>query len=150
MQVLKDCMMPQHDLTSSDPVVIAAIERAIRDPDSHVLKPQREGGGTLVHSSVMVDMLKRGLTPDEKAEFILMEKIKSVEMENIIIRNGAVFAKGLTVPELGIFGVFLGNGTDAPAINAAVGHLLRTKMAESQDGGVVSGVSALDSPFVTP
>jgi len=150
LQILKGCMMPQHDLSSSAPAVLESIARAIRDPESHVMKPQREGGGTLVHGATMVQMLSNGLSDADKKEYILMEKIQSVQFENSILRNGAIGASGKTVPELGVFGVFLGKGEGAPQINAGVGHLLRTKMADTQDGGVCSGISALDSPLVRP
>jgi len=55
-----------------------------------------------------------------------------------------------SVPELGIFAVCLA-GPDLPPSHqgsAAVGHLVRSKHADTQDGGLCKGYAVLDSPLL--
>lgn len=49
--------------------------------------------------------------------------------------------------ELGIYGVFVGNSTHV-ILNEAVGHLLRTKLSTSNEGGVAAGFAVLSSPLL--
>ena len=49
--------------------------------------------------------------------------------------------------ELGVYGVFLGNGVDAPSLNAPAGVLLRTKQEGCDEGGVAAGFAVIDSPL---
>jgi len=51
------------------------------------------------------------------------------------------------VSELGIYGLFLSDG-EKVIINSSGGHLLRTKVATIEDGGVAAGVAVLDSPYL--
>ena len=56
------------------------------------------------------------------------------------------------VSELGVYGVMLfRRGQDGGAdvlVNETVGHLLRTKGRESDEGGVAVGFSVIDSPWL--
>ena len=38
---------------------------------------------------------------------------------------------------------------DKVVVNRAAGHLVRTKAAESDEGGVAAGYAVLDSPYLT-
>lgn len=60
------------------------------------------------------------------------------------MKEGEV-AAGLCAAELGVYGFFLGNGTTTE-LNFGAGHLLRAKMADVNEGGVVAGFAALSSP----
>eukprot|EP01060_Flectonema_neradi_P040109 TRINITY_DN9035_c0_g1_i1.p1 TRINITY_DN9035_c0_g1~~TRINITY_DN9035_c0_g1_i1.p1 ORF type:complete len:474 (+),score=96.67 TRINITY_DN9035_c0_g1_i1:60-1481(+) len=119
--------------------VIAA---AIANPNDWVLKPQREGGGNLLHSDQMVQILK-SLTPLQRGEYILMKKIRPPPSASSVVRDDQLLADTF-ISELGIYGLYLGDGGE-PIINKAAGHLLRSKPEHQQDGGVASGVAALDS-----
>ena len=50
-----------------------------------------------------------------------------------------------SISELGIYGVFLGDGTKSPLINTNAGYLLRTKPSGVDEGGVAAGYSVLNS-----
>ena len=52
-----------------------------------------------------------------------------------------------TLSELGVYGTFVKVG-DSVTVNECVGHLLRTKTATSDEGGVAAGFSVLDSPYL--
>jgi len=83
----------------------------------------------------------------ELAAHILMERVFAPVAPALLCRLGAVVAAP-AVCELGIYGVFLGNGRGAPIRNACVGHLLRTKAEGTDEGGVAAGYAVLDSPFL--
>ena len=53
-----------------------------------------------------------------------------------------------TLSELGIYGTFVRKDASV-LINRAAGHLLRTKAASSDEGGVAAGFAVLDSPLLT-
>jgi glutathione synthase len=51
------------------------------------------------------------------------------------------------ISELGIYGMFIRRG-DRVLLNTSAGHCLRTKPASANEGGIIIGVSALDSPLL--
>ena len=61
--------------------------------------------------------------------------------------RGGVATDADAVSELGVYGVLLSRGDDV-LMNVAAGHLLRTKPADADEGGVASGFAVLDSPFL--
>jgi glutathione synthase len=64
-----------------------------------------------------------------------------------MVREGsAVEVESLS--ELGIYGTLVKHAGEV-LLNAEAGHLLRTKAATSNEGGVAAGFAVLDSPFLT-
>lgn len=148
------------------------------DPEQakeYVLKPQREGGGNNVYREDIVPTLARldaldqqhGLqsTASEKAikrreGYILMKLIQTPgHVGTYLLRHGADQRAMLAphvISELGAFGSILFEGTDATDATSELnivfeqtgGHLLRTKAAESNEGGVAAGFSVIDSPVL--
>lgn len=119
------------------------INQAILNPEAFVLKPQREGGGNNLYGQQMVDRLsgKQGL-----AAYILMQRIRPQIHKSVLLRNEESFEED-TVSELGIYGVYLSKGKEV-LLNKSAGHLLRTKLANSDEGGVATGYAVLDSPYL--
>ena len=64
------------------------------------------------------------------------------------VRDGVPIAKGPGIQELGMYGVFLGDGTAEEFVSCA-GYLVRTKPEDEVDGGVCKGVAVLDSISLT-
>ena len=68
----------------------------------------------------------------------------------LLVRGGAL-VRAEAVWELGVYGVFLADAAAPPLapplLNEAAGTLLRTKAAESDEGGVAAGFAVLDSPW---
>jgi hypothetical protein len=63
-----------------------------------------------------------------------------------MVRNGqAVIAE--TLSELGIYSTLVRKGAEI-LLNAEAGHLVRTKAATSNEGGVAAGFAVLDSPML--
>ena len=49
--------------------------------------------------------------------------------------------------ELGVYGTYVRRGARV-LLNREAGHLVRTKAASSDDGGVAAGFAVLDSPWL--
>ena len=124
----------------------SAIDAAIEDPLGYVLKPQREGGGNNLYGDDMVSRLRDGTG---LGAFILMQRIQPQKHRALFMRLGKVTAS-VALCELGVYSVYLGRrGKPTEALrNDAVGHLLRTKTANSNEGGVAAGFAVLDSPLL--
>ena len=82
----------------------------------------------------------------ERTGYILMELITPPKQQNKMVRNGEIIDSQV-VSELGIFGIVV---TDGQGIqhNQSGGHLMRTKSAHSNEGGVASGYAVLDTPMI--
>ena len=119
---------------------------------SLVLKPQREGGGNNVYKDSIPAFLD-ALPPQERQAWIAMELISGpANTGNYLVRAGATDSQSQTpvktdvVSELGIFGWALFGGPDKRIDERDdVGWLVRTKGKDSNEGGVATGFSVLDS-----
>lgn len=110
-----------------------------------VLKPQREGGGNNVYKEAIPAFLD-SLPPRERSAWIAMELISPpVGLKNYLVRAGSgTSVETEVVSELGIFGWSL-FGQGKVIEEKEVGWLVRTKGIESNEGGVATGFSVLDS-----
>ena len=118
-----------------------AVKLGLANPAGYVLKPQREGGGNNLYSEELRKRLEQG---GDLGAFILMQRILPPSHQTLAIRAGKVI-KLETLSELGIYGSYLRVG-DKVVVNKRGGHLLRTKAATSDEGGVAAGYAVLDSP----
>lgn len=125
----------------TEDIVKVAIER----PGDFVLKPQREGGGNNLYSKALKEALQR-MSADERAAYVLMERIRPVVVRNVVIRGGKYSATDV-VSELGVYGVHVSRSGQVVE-NYMAGTLLRSKAASEDDGGVAAGVAVLDSPVL--
>ncbi|KAJ7704289.1 glutathione synthase [Mycena rosella] len=127
----------------------AGAQRARDMAERLVLKPQREGGGNNVYKEAIPAFLD-ALPPLERQAWIAMELIVPPEgTGNYLVRAGSEGAqsavKAEVVSELGIFGWALFGGPDGGLKEKEVGWLVRTKGKDSNEGGVATGFSVLDS-----
>lgn len=127
--------------------VEAAVAQAIDRPEAFVLKPQREGGGNNLYGDELREAL-RTMSAQERASYILMQRIVPPTHAVPLMRDGALDG-GACISELGIYGVFLGDGRQV-LLNKQTGHLLRTKLADVDEGGVCAGFAVLSSPVLYP
>lgn len=127
------------------------IEEAISNPQAFVLKPQREGGGNNIYGADVSTTLRELQNDEEQqgllAAYILMQRMFPTISSSYLLRNG-IWSLEDTVSELGIFGTYLRNGHNV-VLNKEAGHLLRTKVSNSDEGGVAAGFAVLDSPYLT-
>ncbi|XP_074034658.1 glutathione synthetase [Leptinotarsa decemlineata] len=126
-----------------------AVQMALDDPERYVLKPQREGGGNNLYGKDVRDFMLKVKDTKERTSWILMERILPPSETGYMIVPGGPNPPPLseTVSELGIFGVLIGDPQKI-IVNKQVGHMLRTKAADSDEGGVIAGFGALDSPYL--
>ena len=76
-----------------------------------------------------------------------MQRIQPPVLKSTLVRKGQAAAED-TLSELGIYGTYVRVGKEV-RLNECVGHLLRTKTAASDEGGVAAGFAVLDSPYLT-
>jgi glutathione synthase len=123
------------------------VAMAMADPEKFVLKPQREGGGNNFYGQ-QVRAVLLSMSPQERSAFILMDRIRPSITPNCQIIRSSHVKEIYALSELGIYGTILAKGDDI-LLNEQVGWLLRTKPEESDEGGVVSGYSVLDTPSLS-
>ncbi|XP_053403464.1 glutathione synthetase-like isoform X2 [Mercenaria mercenaria] len=123
------------------------ITQALQTPERFVLKPQREGGGNNLFGDELKDYLEKIKESPELSSWILMDRIRAAKHRNRLIRVGLGPECRDVVSELGIFGVHISTPT-SELENFECGYLLRTKPEEANEGGLFSGHSCLDSPFL--
>ena len=130
-----------------------AVRRARLAPDAFVVKPQREGGGNNLYGErvrvALGPVREGGMSGDELAAHILMERIFPPRELAVLARAGEPARAGACVAELGVYGVFLGDGAGGePLVDADAGHLLRVKSDGVDEGGVAAGFAFLSSPWL--
>eukprot|EP00644_Phytophthora_capsici_P008566 jgi/Phyca11/111679/e_gw1.20.35.1 len=119
---------------------------AITNPRSYVLKPQREGGGNNLYGDEVAAAIQT-MSPTELESYILMERIFPKENSAVLVRNN-VTSSGPTISELGMFITSLFDGEGKEIVNKHAGHLLRTKLSGTDEGGVATGFSVVSSPLL--
>ncbi|XP_054003180.1 glutathione synthetase-like [Hylaeus anthracinus] len=127
----------------------AAIEMGIADPHRFVLKPQREGGCNNKYGSDIKEFLESVKYKQDRVAWILMNKIHPPIHKSYMIRPGdnVNIKPQELVSELGIFGVIIADENNV-YVNKQGGHMLRTKLATANEGGVAAGLGACDSPLL--
>lgn len=115
---------------------------AFEAPKRHVLKPQREGGGNNVYGAQIPGFL-RGLADELWRGYILMQLIEPPPARAVVVRYGHA-ELGPVVGELGVYGVALWRADGELVVNRDAGWLLRTKAADSEEGGVAAGFGCID------
>lgn len=124
------------------------IDKVLKNPDQYVVKPQREGGGNNIYGADIPAFLKTIVGTPEQDAYIVMDMISPPVSTNYMIRpliKDPMLVK--TISELGIYGYCIGDDKGI-SHNKQVGYCLRTKLADSKEGGVMAGVGALDSPYL--
>lgn len=122
-------------------------ETAINNPGDYVLKPQREGGGNNHYDDEIKTLLTELKDDKMRAGYILMEKIYPWVQKNYLIKTGETIDLREVVSEIGIYGTIIGTA-DEVIENHEAGHLMRTKYLGVNEGGVNTGFSCLDTPFL--
>ena len=123
-----------------------AREFLAENAEQYVLKPQREGGGNNVYGAEIRDFLTSLPTNEDRA-WIAMKRIEAETTESLlVVQEQAQYHQ--CISELGIFGLLRAQSGDL-RINMPVGHLVRTKASNVNEGGVVAGYACLNSLIST-
>lgn len=118
---------------------------AQRPLDEWVLKNQGEGGGHCVFGEDIPSRLGN-LNPNQYQGWSLMRRLhpKPRSGTAYLVRKGEIYPEDDLISELGLFTVHVG-GEPAVAEGGYAGYLIRSKSAKVTEGGVHSGMGALDS-----
>ncbi|CCI47249.1 unnamed protein product [Albugo candida] len=117
-----------------------------QNPSAYVLKPQREGGGNNLYGNDVVNAMCT-FEPHKLASFILMDRIYPRQIPAVLLRDCSI-TSGPTLSELGMFITSIFDENGEAIMNCHAGHLLRTKLYSTNEGGVASGFSVLSSPLL--
>ena len=124
------------------------VNKARSAAEKLVLKPQREGGGNNVYKSSIPGFLDT-LPLAEREAWIAMELIETPKgVNNYLVRAGSGSQGAVameTISELGIFGWALFGPSARAVKHEEAGWLVRTKGTNSDEGGIATGFSVLDS-----
>ncbi|MDA0856795.1 MAG: glutathione synthase [Proteobacteria bacterium] len=123
-----------------------AREFLAENAEQFVLKPQREGGGNNVYGAEIRDFLTSLPTSEDRA-WIAMKRIEAETVESLLVVQEQAQSHQ-SISELGIFGLLLAQSGDL-RINMPLGHLVRTKASNVNEGGVVAGYACLNSLIST-
>ena len=123
-----------------------AREFLAENAEQYVLKPQREGGGNNVYGVEIRDFLTSLPTSEDRA-WIAMKRIEAETVESLLVVQDQAQSHR-SISELGIFGLLRAQSGDL-RINMPVGHLVRTKASNVNEGGVVAGYACLNSLIST-
>ncbi|GFO47356.1 glutathione synthetase [Plakobranchus ocellatus] len=124
-----------------------AVELAVASPEKFVLKPQREGGGNNLYNAEITEFFAKHKNSAERNAYILMQKIFPWQHRNYLVKSGVPFVLSDVISEIGVYGVYIGS-VDEELENYECGHMMRTKVCGTEEGGVVAGFAVLDTPFV--
>lgn len=119
------------------------MRRARLEPESYVMKPQREGGGHNFFGAELASALG-SLSREERSSYILMQRIRSRPRPAVLVRGGAPRV-GLAESELGVYSTLLTSRSGRVLLNQPAGQLVRTKLRGVDEGGVASGYAVLSS-----
>ncbi|CAD8206345.1 unnamed protein product [Paramecium octaurelia] len=122
------------------------IEMIQQNPHDYVLKPQREGGGNNYYDDQIIPELLK-LTPEQRTEFIVMERIKPIPRIGFLMRRGQLDIQAV-ISEISVIGYFINEG-EKILVNEVGGYLVRTKRYLDNEGGVAAGYAVVDSFMVS-
>ncbi|XP_034942815.1 glutathione synthetase-like [Chelonus insularis] len=125
-----------------------AIEMAIMEPKKFVMKPQREGGGNNIYGDEIRSKLEAIRNSRDRDAYILMEYIDAPLQDNYLLGpNDQEPQIQSLISELGIYGIIIGDQNHV-SVNEQVGHVIRSKPFGEDEGGIIAGAGALDSPYL--
>ncbi|KAJ1503450.1 hypothetical protein HMI55_002455 [Coelomomyces lativittatus] len=145
-ETLQRCFMDMYPMDTSDRGQ-SAYHLAMHHPSQFVLKPQREGGGNNLYGPAIPGFLQ-SVSKKDLQGYILMQRIGPPSQQGLLVHpHQPLLSPTSVISELGIYGTWVADG-DRVVLNQAAGHLLRTKIESSDEGGVAAGFAVLDSPFL--
>ncbi|KAL3109848.1 hypothetical protein niasHT_011151 [Heterodera trifolii] len=135
-------------LENTDENTEQKIKDAINHPENYVLKSNMECGGNNYFDEEIPKKLT-GITPTERSFHILMQKLRPMSIKNVMVHPNTKPKINDMVSELAVYGVLIGNMTTRTVShNVQQGHLLKTKLATANEGGISTGSAVHDSPIL--
>ena len=139
----------------TSPEVKSIVDELIKNPANFVVKPQKEGGGNNFYDDDAKQMLLKFI--DEKTDtaernslkqFMIMKRIFPPMVKAWMLREQQLIEVD-SLSELGLYScLFMDSETGKVSTNENFGTLIRTKGSHSNEGGVNSGFSVIDSAIL--
>ena len=115
---------------------------------AYVAKAARDGLLDLPHIFDRHDILARCTHDNNRGALVVQALARPRPRPSLVLGNASEAIVRSSVPELGIFAVALHSGTLELLPPTIVGHLLRSKHADTKDGGLCRGNAMVDSPLI--
>jgi len=115
------------------------------DSSQWVLKNQGEGGGHCIFDHDILPKLLQ-LRSEEYSAWALMQRLRPVARTKpaLVIRQSKFTVVEDLISEIGMFTVHVNGQSSTPEAGYA-GYLIRSKSAQTTEGGIHSGMGVLDS-----
>ena len=126
------------------------------NPSQYVIKPQKEGGGNNLYNDDVKNFLLDFVTPnrlnehqrDSLKQNLIMQRINPPSTKTWILKDAEV-NQVVSSSELGLFScIILDTSLNQVIENETFGLLMRTKLKESNEGGVYAGYAVIDLPVL--
>ena len=114
--------------------------------------PQREGGGDGVLDEEVANFLMNENAAEKKKSHIMMDRICPPVREGLLVRpHHPVPVEAVEcTQEIGIYGYFISNCDGEIISNKTIGHIVRSKLSESNEGEISEATNAgSDSVYLT-
>lgn len=142
---LQRCFAGQYTFDGDDGESVR--QMAFENPNSYVLKPQREGGGNNLYGEDLKATVAHAGNASELEGYVLMDRIRPKPFESPMLRQGQL-EHVQAVAELGLFTVHLSHGQKTQRSHC-IGSLVRSKDEHADEGGVMAGSGVLDAVALT-
>lgn len=118
-----------------------------------VLKTNNEGGGYNTFGESMIQRVEEILQRGEGDQYVLMSLIKNEPSSQVLLTANpdefVEYEHHRITSELGIYGTVLAPMSGLPVdYKTVAGHLIRSKLADSNEVGISVGSGMFDSPFL--
>ena len=121
-----------------------------QNPSHWVLKNQGEGGGHCIFDNGILPKLQQ-LPSEEYSAWALMQRLHPVPRSKpaLIVRKSELTIVDDLISEIGMFTVHINGQATIPEAGYT-GYLIRSKSAQTTEGGIHSGMGVLDSLAFNP
>uniref|UniRef100_A0A183BM37 Glutathione synthetase n=1 Tax=Globodera pallida TaxID=36090 RepID=A0A183BM37_GLOPA len=126
------------------------IKKATENPHRYVLKNNGCSSNADMFFNEDIPKKLKTMAPADRDFYYLTEKLRPMVIKNHFVRPNMAPTLNLdATPELGIFGCLLGNmETGKVSYFSRTGHMMKSKLANVDEGGVWKGFSVYDSPYL--
>ncbi|KAL3070063.1 hypothetical protein niasHT_033573 [Heterodera trifolii] len=153
VKAIREVLTKSWSIGEGDEEAEEIIKKVKMNPENYVMKWNTCGspmsGKSIFFGDEIIKELDR-MTNFERNNFIIMEKLRPMQVKNHFIFPDSARLNVAATPELGIFGCLLGNIEDGTVLQQFSGeaHQMKTKLASENEGGIWNGKSVYDSPLL--
>jgi len=136
------------EMTDEEKIIL--FDEIRQDLKKYVVKPQKEGGGNNYFDEDILKLLPADNDMSQLSSIltnsIIMERIFPPKHEGVVLRDNKISVANC-VSEFSVYGAIISDDNSI-LLNKSFGFLIRTKADNVNEGGIASGFSALDLPYL--